>query len=95
MSDEVLRISLPTHSSNDDCTGFVEAITAAKGQPIEIDASKSEQMTGRFAQLLILTAQSWTTDELLFKIVEPSEKFRTALSRLGVSESLLKESDAP
>jgi len=94
MSDDASHLTLPATSSNDDCIGFIAALGAAKGKPIEIDASHCTQLSARFAQLLVLAGRSWTREELSFEIVAPSDHFQSAVERLGLKSLLFKESVA-
>lgn len=86
-------LSLPPTTNNDDCQTFVAALGAAKGSDLTIDASQSTQLTARFAQLLVLAARRWEMDSLNFRIVDPSEKFASALQRLGLHTILLAKGD--
>jgi anti-anti-sigma regulatory factor len=91
MSEETQKFFLPASANHDSCVQLAETLTNARGSNVEIDASTVEQFNARAAQLLIIASRSWTRESLSFRVVNPSQKFREAVTLLGLSGELVEE----
>ena len=76
-------------------TGFLfDTLKVSRGKPVTLDASAVQRMDALTPQFFALVAKTWATDEQPFKIVRPSEKVSSTMSRLGLAEFVAMESDA-
>lgn len=58
-------------------------LTAARGQPIQIDAAGVERLGGLCLQILLAARAQWQCDGLAFAIVNPSPAFSDAANLMA------------
>jgi len=68
---------------------LLEAFKAARKNAISVNAENVERIGALCAQVLVSAKQSWSEDECVFDIFNPSDPFRDDLETLGLSERLL------
>ncbi|MBY0565071.1 MAG: STAS domain-containing protein [Hyphomonadaceae bacterium] len=70
-----------------------QALLAARGQPLRIDASDVERLGALCLQVLLSAKLTWAQDGCAFSIAEPSGAFMEA-ARLMIGDSPLAENGA-
>lgn len=63
---------------------LAEALRAARGRPVLLDASAVQRLGGQCLQVLLSAAATWATDGAAFAISAPSENFAADLGLLGL-----------
>jgi chemotaxis protein CheX len=67
-------------------------LSAARTQPLKIDASSVERLGGLCLQVLIAARRAWQADGVAFAIENPSQAFTDAV-RLMAGEELMTAED--
>jgi chemotaxis protein CheX len=65
-----------------------QALLEARGQPLELDASRVERLGGLCLQVLLSAQAVWAADGYAFRIVNPSPAFAEA-ARLMAAHGLI------
>ncbi|MEO0398808.1 MAG: STAS domain-containing protein [Pseudomonadota bacterium] len=73
---------------------LVEALNAAKGGSVTIDAANATLLGGQCLQVLLSAAAQWRADGHDFVVQNPSTAFQENLSMLGVSSDLFPLTEA-
>lgn len=68
---------------------LLEALKAARGQPVDVDAAEVARSGTLCLQVLLSAAQTWQRDGVPFRIISPSEAFVAATELLGLTPSQL------
>lgn len=66
-------------------------LRAARGRPIEIDASSVERLGGLCLQVLIAAGRAWRTDGVAFALINPSQLFADAVRLMAADELTASE----
>ena len=67
-----------------------EQLLAARGRPIQIDASHVQRLGGLCLQVLLSARQTWQEDKLPLEIVEPSTEFTDGVALFGAASLMDK-----
>lgn len=59
---------------------------AARGQPIELDASSVERIGGLCLQVLVAAQAQWRADGIAFAVINPSAAFADGVRLMGAAE---------
>jgi chemotaxis protein CheX len=62
-----------------------DELCAAKGGPLEVDASKVQRLGGLCLQVLLSAQRTWAVDGESFRVVEPSVDFLDGVKAFGAS----------
>ena len=62
-----------------------DELSAAKGGPLEVDASKVQRLGGLCLQVLLSAQRTWAVDGESFRVVEPSVDFLDGVKAFGAS----------
>lgn len=87
-------ITLSASLNHDECARLAAEITRLQGTPVQVDASEVRQATARCLQLLLIAKRQWERNALSFEIMNPSEKFSSAVDNLDLSLHLYSERNA-
>ena len=68
------------------CGTLFDFLKSNRGQPMTLDASAVERLDTLTAQLFVIAAKTWASDQQPFKIINSSERVRTTMTRLGLAE---------
>ena len=71
-----------------------DALQAARGGAITINAAAVDRIGGQCLQVLLSAAKTWSTEGHGFEITEPSEKFTSGLEIFGLSLPAFNEMEA-
>ena len=71
-----------------------DTLKVSRGKPVVLDGSAVERMDALTAQLFVLAAKSWANDGQPFKIIQPSERVSSTMSRLGLSDFVEMEGES-
>ena len=63
-------------------------LSGLRGKPVELDASEVERLSGVCLQVLIAAHEAWVTDEIEFKISNPSEAFSAGVRLMAAQDFL-------
>jgi chemotaxis protein CheX len=66
-------------------------IHAARGQPLEVDASQVERLGGLCLQVLLAAQAQWRVDGLAFSIANPSPAFADGVKLMTALDLAPKE----
>jgi chemotaxis protein CheX len=61
------------------------ALSAARGAPINLDASAVRRVGAQCLQVLLAAQTTWTAEGLAFDIVDPSPEFSDGLALMGAA----------
>ena len=65
-----------------------DALTAQRGQQLDVDASAVERMGGLCLQVLIAAQRAWESDGRAFAITDASPAFESAVALMGGGEHM-------
>ncbi|MGF1660833.1 MAG: STAS domain-containing protein [Rubrimonas sp.] len=80
---EARAIVLPEALDNAAAAPLLDALRAARGGPLTLEAGGVRRLGGRCAQVLVSAALSWRADGAELRIEAPSTEFSEALRLLG------------
>lgn len=63
-----------------------EALLAARGSPLELDASGVERLGGLCLQVMLSAQRTWDSDGIAFRVRNPSGAFREAARLMAAPE---------
>lgn len=72
-------------------TSLSDALKAARGQPLEVDASEVERLGGLCLQVLAAAQAQWRADGAPFSIARPSEAFLQGAQLMAAHDLAPKE----
>lgn len=67
-------------------------LCAARGQPVELDASSVERIGGLCLQVLLAAQAQWRADGIAFAVTNYSAAFADGVQLMGATEFALAES---
>lgn len=70
---------------------LLESIVSKIDLPVELDASQVKHLDAPCGQILLAAKNHCASSGLSFEILNPSEKFKEALSTLGLDHCLLAQ----
>ena len=71
-----------------DLTGaklLTDQLSAVRGQPLKLDASRVERLGGLCLQVLLSARNTWAADNLPIAVINASPAFTDALASFGAS----------
>lgn len=66
-------------------------LRAARGRPIEIDASSVERLGGLCLQVLLAAGRAWRAEDIPFALINPSQPFTDAIRMMAAEELMASE----
>lgn len=78
-------LPLPEVLDAKDAAPLLSALLAARGKPVEIDASRVRRIGMLGLRVLISARIAWAADDVSLRILNPSDVFCDAVAFAGVS----------
>jgi chemotaxis protein CheX len=96
MSEALSAPALKLGETLDLCaaSSLTEALRAARGRDLEIDASDVRRVGGQCLQVLLSATAAWTADGKAFAISNPSSDFIEGMTLLGAPQ-LVQPNEGP
>jgi chemotaxis protein CheX len=68
------------------CAALAEQLNAARGHPLQLDASGVQRLGAQGLQVLLSAERTWAADHVAFEITAPSENFLADWRLFGAPE---------
>lgn len=78
-------VVLPECCDTGGARAILNDFIAARGAPVEVDASAVSRTGAQALQVIVSAARTWEADGCEFKIVRPSDEFISSISLLGLN----------
>ncbi len=89
VTGEAVKLSAPPALGLATASALRDELIAARGRPLDLDASQVQRVGGLGLQILLSAAKTWREDGVAFSVSDPSAEFINDLQRMGVDAASL------
>jgi chemotaxis protein CheX len=81
-----MQLVLPEALDTAAAAELLDALTAARGQPLVLAASGARRIGGQCLQVLLAARNAWAADQQELRFADPSQDFLDGLALMGCSD---------